>query len=135
MRERSGPTPITSTREPGKRSSASASVPTPLSATSAPTNRPPARGSFMRDPAAAVFDLRRALGLLRLRRRLGLVDLDLHFARPRFFDLVFLFAASAAKAARSVEIPGGGGSSTHFFGSPCVVRPASMPSAFPAISS
>src|SRR5258706_13121340 len=75
-RRSSAPWPITSTRPPGKRSSASSSVPTPFSAISRPTYRPPLRARVGRmmaltaigTPASrAVLD---AHGLRRARRRL-----------------------------------------------------------------
>src|SRR4026209_1351179 len=93
MRARSGPTPITSTRAPGKRSSASPTVETPLSPISGATNRPPERCSLMRNAPATVFDFRHALGL---RRRFGVEDLDPYLAAagppPRSLDFPLLSA-------------------------------------------
>src|SRR6185295_12008601 len=114
MRARSGPAPITSTRDPGKRSSASTSVLMPLSTTRGPTNSPPERRLFMRRPATRlVLDLRDPLRLLGLRRDLGLVDLDLDPARARLLGFNFLFAAASAEAARGIEVSSGGCGGTH----------------------
>src|SRR3954465_7686331 len=135
MRARSGPMPITSTRAPGKRSSASTSVPMPLSITSGPTNSPPERISFMHYPPATVFNLRYALGLL---RRFGFEDLDAQLAGARFFlrrfGFALLLAAAPAQPSRGVEVSGSSSSSTHFDLSPCFT-PASTPSGFAPASS
>src|SRR5678815_3238191 len=108
MRARSGPTPITSTRAPGKRSSASTRVETPLSTISGATNRPPERRSLIRRrrPAAgAVLDFRRALRLFRARRGslgLGFVDFYAHLAPARLlaggFAFALFFPASPAES-------------------------------------
>src|SRR5258706_12183049 len=125
-RARSGPMPTTSTRTPGKTSSASISVLMPLSAISGPTNRAPTRASLMRRPAPdPVLDLRRALGFV-LEGGVWFINLYLDLARlhlrPRLFlrgfGFVFVARAPPAQSARGVEVSGGGCGSTHVEWSP-----------------
>src|SRR5260221_258834 len=93
--------PITSTRTPGKTSSASISVLMPLSAISGPTNRAPARASLMRRPAPdPVLDLRRALGFV-LEGGVWFINLYLDLPRLHLRTRLFLRGFGFAFVARA----------------------------------
>src|SRR2546421_1785529 len=123
----SGPRPTTSTRAPGKRSSASSKTPTPLSGVSRPTKSPALlfiRFVFRLPAPRAVLDARHALWPLGALRALLLGGERGH--AHRLFDcrlflrlrlgaaLLLLARAAAAQAARGVEVSGGGCSGAHF---------------------
>src|SRR3954470_24018042 len=131
----SGPEPTTSMWAPGKRSSASTSVPIPASAVSGPTKMPPWRPAWRAGlfaillglPApGAVLDGPRLARTRVVGRGHGgnadrLLDPRSLDRRPRLllaggvsvFGLLALLAPT--QAARGVEVSGGGSSSTHVF--------------------
>src|SRR3954464_9191798 len=124
---------MTSIRAPGKRSSASTSVPTPASLVSGPTNIPPLRLFLMllglpapravldRGGAARSGSLAKVVARGKRGHAHRLFDarpLDPRLGAPRLlrgFGMlgVLLALALAAQAARGVKISSGGSGSTH----------------------